>query len=106
MVTAPVRLLDDGIEHDLNDSRMKRWLADIGHTLHLTWLEVEEGKALWNMQMNRVLFGNNVGKYTTTYCGVKTNLAPYLVWFHAVLMAPDALGGHETRAKICVKKCC
>jgi hypothetical protein len=42
--TAPVRLRNDRIEHDLNDSRMKCWLADIGHTLHLTWLEeVEDG---------------------------------------------------------------
>jgi hypothetical protein len=55
--------------------------------------------------MNCVIFGNNGAKYTTTYCGVKTNLAPYLVCFHAVLMAADALGGHETRAKICIKKC-
>ena len=106
MVTAPVRLLNGRMEHDLNDSRMKRWLAGIGHTLHLTWLEIEEGKALKDLQMNRVIFGNNVGKYTTTYCGVKTNLTPYLVCFHAGLMALDALGGHETRPKICVKKYC
>jgi hypothetical protein len=44
-VTAPVRLLDDTKEHDLSDPRMKRWFADIDHTLRLTWLEVEEGKA-------------------------------------------------------------
>ena len=107
MVTAPVRLLDDRMEHDLNDSRMKRWLAGIGHTLHLTWIEIiEEGKTLLNMQMNRVKFGNNEGKYTTTYCGVKTKLTPHLVCFHAGLMALDALGGHETRPKICVKKYC
>jgi len=106
MVTAPVRLLNGRMEHDLNDSRMKRWLAGIGHTLHLTWLEIEEGKALKDLQMNRVIFGNNVGKYTTTYSGVKTNLTPYLVCFHAGLMALDALGGHETRPKICVKKYC
>ena len=106
MVTAPVRLLDDRMEHDLNDSRMKRWLAGIGHMLHLTWLELEEGKAFWNLQMNRAIFGNNEGKYTTTYCGVKTKLTPHLVCFHAGLMEPDALGGHETRPKICVKKYC
>jgi hypothetical protein len=106
MVTAPVRLRDDRTEHDLNDSRLKRWLAGIGHTLHLTWLEVEEGKALENLQMNRVIFGNNGGKYTTTYCGVKANLTPYLVCFHAGLIAQDALGGHGTRSKICVKKYC
>ena len=45
MVTAPVRLLNDAIEHDLSDFRVKRWLA-VDHTLHLTWFEVEEGKTL------------------------------------------------------------
>jgi len=44
MVTAPVRLLNGRMEHDLNDSRMKRWLAGIGHMLHLTWLEIERRK--------------------------------------------------------------
>jgi len=102
-VTAPAGLLDDTIKHDLSDFRVKRWLT-VDHTLHLTWIEIiEEGKTLLNMQMNRVKFGNNEGKYTTTYCGVKTKLTPHLVNFHAGLMAQDALGGHETRSKICEK---
>jgi hypothetical protein len=83
---------------------MERWLADIDHTLHLTRLGVAEGKTLWNLQMNRVMFGNNDGKYTTTYCGVKTNLTPYLVCFHAGFMAYNALGVHETRPKLSIKK--
>jgi hypothetical protein len=99
MVTAPVRLLNDRIEHDLNDSRMKRWLAGIGHMLHLTWLEIEEGKAFWNLQMNRAIFGNNEGNYTTTYCGVKANLTPHLVCFHAGFMIRAPRQGRQARLK-------
>jgi hypothetical protein len=32
---------------------MKRWLASIGHTLHLTWLEVEEGKNPGTISWNK-----------------------------------------------------
>lgn len=43
MVTAPNRLQNNAIKHDLSDFRVKRWLT-VDHTLHLTWLEIEEGR--------------------------------------------------------------
>jgi hypothetical protein len=39
--------------------------------------------------MNRIIFGNNAGNYTTTYSGVKTNLTLYLVNFHAGSLNQD-----------------
>jgi hypothetical protein len=101
MVTAPVLLWYDAREHDVSDFLMKRRLAGISHTLLLTWLEVEEGKNPWNLQMNRVMFGNNDGKYTTTYCGVKTKVTPYLVCLHAGFLIQASRQGHETRLKKC-----
>jgi hypothetical protein len=97
-VTAPAGLLDDAIEHDLSDFRVKRRLT-VDHTLHLTWLEVEVGKTLLNLQMNRIKFGNNEGKYTTTYCGVKTKLIPHLVNFHAGFLLQASPYGRQTRLK-------
>ena len=52
MVTAPNRLQNYAMNHDLSDFRVKRWLT-VDHTVYLTWLEVEEGKTLSNLQMNR-----------------------------------------------------
>jgi hypothetical protein len=45
-VTAPAGLLDDAIKIVSSDFRVMRWLT-VDHTLHLTWLEVEE-KDSWN----------------------------------------------------------
>jgi hypothetical protein len=52
VVTAPAGLLDDAINNDLSDFRVKRRLP-VDHTLHLTWLEIEEEKTLLDLQMNR-----------------------------------------------------
>ena len=98
MVTAPAGLLDDAIKHDLSDFRVKRWLT-VDHTLYLTWLEIEEGSTPGILQMNRVKFGNNEGKYTTTYCGVKAKLTPYLVNFHACFVQRRPSEGRQTRLK-------
>jgi len=98
MVTAPAGLLDDAIEHDLSVFRVKRWLT-VDHTLHLTWFEIEEGCVFGNLQMNPVKSGNNDGKYTTTYCGVKIKLIPYLVNFHACFFILPSRQGHQTRLK-------
>jgi len=104
MVTAPIRLQNGARKHDSTDCRMKRWLAGIDHTLRLTWFEVVEGKTLGNLQMNRVMFGNYVGKYTTTYSRVKANLTPYLVCFYAVPTVRASRQGRQTRLKKCTEK--
>jgi len=98
METAPAGLLDDAIEHDLNDFRVTHWFT-VGHTLHLTWLEIEEGNAFGNAQMNRAKSGNNEGYYTTTYCGVNIKLIPHLVIFHACFLIHASREGHQARLK-------
>jgi hypothetical protein len=83
---------------------MKHRLAVINHALHLTWLEFEEGENLRNLLMNRVIVGNNDGKYTTTYSGVKAKLTPYLVNFHAVFVEQTPRRLRQTRGKKVLKK--
>ena len=57
-MTAPNRLQNYAIQHDLSDFSVKRWLT-VDHTLHLTWLEVDEENAFENLQMDREKYANN-----------------------------------------------